>query len=207
MCAWALSLVVLILAIYVWGQSLSWQIFAVPTYQLFPVFGLVAFSLMWVHYIVSALRQYFGIDRSVTAFYFEVTSWMVLAAILLHPSLLIWQLWRDGLGLPPGSYEMVYGWATLLGTGALFVFLAYEFRRKFGKRSWWKYMQYLSDVAMLVIVYHALRLGTQLQVHWFRSVWYFYAGTLIIALIYIYSQKFEARQLADKTIKLDNKKA
>lgn len=190
--AWTLSGIVAALAVYVWGTSLKWKIVGTSTYNIFPVLGLLAFSLMWAHYIVSVVRQYLKIDRSAIQTYFEATSWAVLIAIVLHPSLLIWQLFRDGLGLPPLSYERVYGWATILGTVSLFIFLAYEFRRQFDKRPWWRYMQYLTDLAMVAIFIHALRLGTQVHIHWFRWIWYFYGVTLAVSLTYIYFQKFKA---------------
>jgi hypothetical protein len=193
--AWLLSAAVSALAIYVWGESLRWNFQNLSLYTIFPVLGLLAFSIMWSHYIASVVRQHFKIDRSVTSTYFEVTSYIVLALILLHPGLLIWQLYHDNLGLPPASFERVYGWATLLGMGALFVFLAYEFRRKFEGRLWWRYVQYLSDIAMLVIFYHGLKLGTQLHVKWFRPVWYFYGLSLTGSLMYIYWYKIKTRRL------------
>ena len=58
---------------------------------------------MWAHYIVSATRQQLGIDKRVLHTYIEVTGWLVLILIILHPGLLEWQLFHDGLGLPPGS--------------------------------------------------------------------------------------------------------
>jgi hypothetical protein len=191
--AWGVSLAALAVAIIAWGQGIRWKFSDLSTYQIFPVFGLAAFSLMWSHYIASVTRQYFALDKAVLRAYFEATSLAVLIAILIHPGLLTWQLWRDGLGLPPGS-ELNYvqsslRWAVLLGMTALLVFVAYEFRRKFGGRKWWKYVQYATDAAMLMIFIHALNLGGQLQSGWFRGVWYFYGVTLIGSLAYTYYKK------------------
>lgn len=176
----------------VWGESLEWQFSGLSTYQVFPVLGLLAFGLMWGHYIIAALRLYLRLERSVTAQYFQLTSMVVLAAILLHPGLLIWQLARDGLGLPPESYFRLYGWLTILGSVSLCVFLAFELRRKFGQRSWWKYIERLNDVAMVAVYYHGLKLGTHTQIGWFKYLWYFYGLTLIAALIYLYSLKLKS---------------
>lgn len=191
--AWGVSLGAVTLAVFAWGMSYDWKISSLSTYELFPVFGLVAFSLMWGHYVAAAVRMHLGLDKSVLRTYFEVTSLAVLAAILLHPGLLAWQLWRDGLGLPPGS-ELNYAGprmktTILLGMIALVVFLAYEFRRAYDQKPWWKYVQYASDGAILLIVIHSLRLGTHLQTGWFKSVWYFYATTLAISIVYIYYRK------------------
>ena len=40
-----------------------------------------------------------------------------------------------------------------------------------------------SDVAMLAIVYHGFRLGSDLQSGWFVYVWWFYAGLLSLVLL------------------------
>ncbi len=189
--AWSLSSAVTLLAVYVWWNGYAGSISSV--YQVFPLFGLLAFSLMWSHYIVAAKRLYFGIEAKETKVYFEITSAVVLAAILLHPGLLMWQLWRDGLGLPPVSYIQFYGEGLLLplmfGSISLTIFLVYELRRKFKDRSWWKFVQYANDGAMILIFIHGLKLGSQLQSSWFVYVWYFYGVTLIASIAYMYGQK------------------
>lgn len=198
--AWSLCIIVLILAIMAWGQGNRWQLKNLSTtYQLFPLFGLIAFSLMWSHYVMAAIRQTFKIDSAVLKTYFESTSLMVLAALLLHPGLLGWQLWRDGLGLPPGS-ELNYvapslGIYVLIAMISLVVFLAYEFRRQFGQKPWWKFVQYASDVAIFLILLHSLKLGSHLQSGWLRNVWYFYGFTLFGALICIYFQKYQEHKV------------
>jgi hypothetical protein len=148
---------------------------------------------MWSHYIVYVVRTRLGIDKAVLRGYIEGTGLAVLVLILAHPGLLAWQLWRDGLGLPPGSelnYLPAMKGTILLGMIAFLVFLAYEFRRKYEDRTWWQYVGVATDIAMLMILIHSLRLGTQLQTGWLRIVWYFYGLTLIAALGYIYARKY-----------------
>jgi hypothetical protein len=132
----------------------------------------------------------------VLASYFRITGYIVLVLICLHPGLLIYQRFRDGFGLPPHSYESYVapglGWVTLLGTTSLLVFLAFELRRFYGKRPWWRFVADASDVAMLAILYHGLRLGSQLQHGWYRGVWLFYAVMLIAALVYKYATRYQA---------------
>lgn len=166
-------------------------------YQLFPLIGLMAFSVMWSHYIASLARQLIGLPRSVLDTYFNWTSYFVLAAICLHPGLLIYSLYRDGHGLPPGSYEHYVapglGWITVLGSACLLMFLAYEFRRRYATHPWWRFMNYAVDLAMLGILYHSLRLGNQLQQGWLRTVWYVYGVTLVACLIYKYTEPLRAQ--------------
>jgi len=122
--------------------------------------------------------------------YFNVTGWIFLAAIFLHPGLLVWQLWRDGFGLPPESYLKHYiapglEWAALLGTLSFLIFLSYELRRWYSGKSWWRFVVYASDIAAVAIFIHSLKLGTTLQTGWFRAVWISYGVMLIIALMYL----------------------
>lgn len=192
--AWGITFFAAAAGFVAWGESQKWQLGELSNYDLFPLFGLLAFSLMWSHYIVSAIRTYFHHDAAVTKDYFETTSLMALIALCLHPGLLSWQLWRDEQGLPPVSYYQNYvapglRWLTLLGTVSFLVFIAYEFRRRFKSREWWKYVQYASDAAMLLIFYHGLRLGSHLQSGWFQLIWYIFGITLVVSLIFLYSRK------------------
>lgn len=192
---WGIFATVVVLAVVAWGQGNGWQLSSLGFYQIFPLFGLLAFSMMWSHYMAVCLRLYSKLEPKVLKSYFESTSMAVLVAILLHPGLLAWQAWRDGLGLPPGS-QINYvapklGLYVVLGIIAYFAFLAFELRRKYGSKSWFKYVSYASDVAMLLIVVHSLKIGSQLQMGWFRTVWYFYALSLVAALAYIYFLRYK----------------
>src|SRR4051812_21183121 len=103
--AWSLSLIVTVLALAVWRQTYGKQLFPVNNYLLFPLLGLVAFSLMWSHYVAGAIREMASLPKAALSRYFKLTSYAVLILICLHPGLLIYQLFRDGAGLPPVSYE------------------------------------------------------------------------------------------------------
>lgn len=192
--AWSLVTIVSLIAIISWGSFYQWHLLPLSVYQLFPLLGLVAFSIMWSHYMVTLMRSSWSIKKVVLANYYSWTGYTVLILICLHPGLLVYQRFKDGYGLPPGSYEHYVapglGWVTLLGTASLFVFFAFELHRFFSKSNWWHYVADASDLAMLFIVYHGLRLGTQLQHGWFRIVWLFYFATLIVALIYKYRGRF-----------------
>lgn len=193
--AWGLTAFVSVLAFVAWGDFNVWRFEDMSSYQLFPLFGLLAFSIMWSHYIAALVRMYLEVDKKVLAHYFEATSLITLALILLHPSLLAWQLWRDGQGLPPAS-ELNYvvpsaRWAIIFAFTALSIFLIYELHRWYQKRPWWKYVQYASDVAMALIYFHALELGGTLMDGWFRTVWYAYGVILVLAIVFIYVQKYE----------------
>lgn len=186
--AWTLSVIVSAVSFFAWGKSNGWQIWHFNSYQFFPLLGLLAWSLMWAHYVMGATREILGLSKEVLKKYFQWTSYVVLIAICLHPGLLIYQLFRDGRGLPPTSYESYVahglGWVTMLGTASLLVFLAFEFRRIYGQKSWWHYVADASDVAMIAIFYHSVRLGSQIMAGgWFQKLWWFYGVVFVGVLL------------------------
>lgn len=189
--AWGLSALVCLLAVVAWIQGYGGlEVEDLSLYLLFPLFGLLAFSLMWTHYVVGAIRRLVGIDKAPLKQYFGVTGWAAVVFILLHPSLLIFQLWRDGAGLPPTSYQNYVGpalkWAVMFGTLSLLIFLSFETKRWFDKKGWWPVIEYANVVAMFAIIAHSLALGSNLQTGWFRWLWLFYAVSLLVSVGYIY---------------------
>jgi hypothetical protein len=196
--SWGIASLASFLAVLVWGQSFLWQFDAMSSYLLFPLFGLLAFSLMWTHYIAGSLRRLAGVKKVELQRFLNITGYAVLGLILLHPGLLIWQLFRDGKGFPPESYLHYVApnmaWIAALGTVSLGVFLAYELRPWFQDRSWWPWVTRAGNVAMLAIVYHGLRLGSQTQTGWYHYVWLFYAVTLVASLSYNYYIDRQAKE-------------
>ncbi len=188
--AWALSVVVCLLAVIAWGQVYEgFELATFTDFRLFPLFGLLAFSLMWAHYVVGAIRRAAGVEKEPLKHYFKVTGWAALIFILLHPSLLIAGLWLAGLGFPPGSYLEYVGislqWAATFGTLAFLTFLAFETKRWFEQKNWWPIIEYAQIIAMFAIVAHALALGANLQQGWYRTLWLWYALVLAVCIGYI----------------------
>lgn len=187
--AFGLSILSILVAIIAWRQFNPEPLQELSVYDVFPVFGLSAFSLMWCMYTMSAASKYLELDGKSLKLYYRIAGYAILALILAHPLLLITSLWNDGFGLPPGSYQAYLGerlaWVALLGTGSLIVFLAYELHRWFGSKKWWKWIIYANDLAVLVIFYHGLRIGGELQTGWFRYVWFFYGVMLVIYIAYL----------------------
>lgn len=166
-------------------------------YDIFPPLGLAAFGLMWTHFVMGALRRYAGIEKEERGAYMIVSMGVVLALILLHPGLLWLALFLDGYGLPPLSYMEAYApqlGFVALGTLGLTIFLAFELKRFFGKKEWWKYVEYAQVIGMAAIFVHAIGLGRELRLDWFMLVWIFYGVTLALSIIYsrwIYNEKEE----------------
>lgn len=197
--AWLLALAAFGLVLAAWGQHHRWDLLHLSVYDVFPLFGLIAFSLMWGHYMVGGLRAAFHLEnRKINKWYFKSTAAIVLGALLLHPSLLIWQLYHDGFGLPPKSYVNHYiapglAWAVYLGTVSWLAFMAFELRRWYGKKPWWKYVQYANDLAIWGIYVHGLKLGADVAAPWLLYVWWVFGGMLAISFAAIYYQKWFAK--------------
>ena len=196
--AWAYALMALGLVVLAWGQHHQWQLFGLTAYDIFPLFGMVAFSLMWGHYMVSGTRALFRLeDRKLNKWYFKITAAVVLGALLIHPSLLIGQLYLDGFGLPPSSYLHHYvapglGWAVYLGTVAWLAFMSFELRHWYGKKPWWKYVLYANDVAIWAVYVHGLKLGADVAAPWLLYVWWGFGALLALDFIAIYYRKWFA---------------
>lgn len=184
--SWGLAAVVLLLAGVVWASERI-DGGAITGYDVFPLLGLGAFSLMWTHYVLGSLRRHLGASKSDNQLYFKVSSVGVLFMILLHPGILIAQLGRDGFGLPPQSYLSVYPEAKLViafGSIALIIFLLFELKKKFGERQWWRVIEWAQIAAMILVFFHGLSLGRELSVGWYKALWYVYGISFISAVIY-----------------------
>lgn len=189
---WVLYALVTVIAVYAWGNQLNWNVDGLNSYTIFPLFGILAFSLMWVHYASGFIRDRWFPGES-TKRSFRITSYLVLALILLHPTVLVIQLFLDGFGVPPTSYKQYVGEAgfiwVILGTLGLSGLLLFECKRWFSKKSWWKYVRVINDIAVLLIAIHSIKLGRHLQDGWFLYLWYFYIITIVLCIIRSYYKK------------------
>lgn len=186
---WTSVIAVLATALVAWMQSRNIIVRGVDEFSLFPLFGLMAFVLMWSHYVFGAVRRWMGLEKNQAGMYWVVSSALVLALIILHPLLLNYRLISDGLGLPPASYELAYGGKAIflvLGTVCLLIFLTFELRRWFRGSTWWKYVEYAQIVAMIGIFIHSLELGRELTMPWFMVLWWIYGLLLVGAWVYNY---------------------
>ena len=182
---WLGTLLAVGLAFFVWWPSTK----NLTTYALFPIFGLTAFTLMWTHYTAGTLREYLRLPEDTLSRHFQITSYIVLFCILVHPILLETQLYLDDLGLPYESIPTVYTTlrerlAIIAGITALICFLLYELYRFFKNRPWWKYVEWANVAAMILILWHGFTLGGELRQPWFQVVWAFYAVTFAASVAY-----------------------
>lgn len=180
---WFTGGLTVMLAVIAWLQTTP----GANIYDIFPVFGLIAFGLMWTHFIFGAVRKYYKVE-SKEGSPFQVSSMaVVLMLIILHPGLLWYGLYRDGFGLPPLSTLQVYSSEAvyiLMGLIGLTIFLTYELRRSFQNSSWWRYVEQAQIVGMVLIFVHALMIGGTLSIDWYRAIWWLYGVLLFTSVVY-----------------------
>lgn len=192
--SYALSLATIVLAILVWAPPVR----HLTPNSVFPLLGLIAFGLMWSHYVSDALRRWKRVDDSALGLHFQITSPIVLACLLLHPLLFELQLYLDGLGLPPGSIAAAYPGileraAILAGAVSLLCFLLFEAHRIYGDRHWWRYVSWANIGAMIAILGHGFILSDAFSGSWFLVVWITYAITFVASVVYTeYSKRRSA---------------
>lgn len=197
---WTIALIAVMPTFIAWYSGPRGGLFGITAYDLFPLLGLIAYALMWSHYMVAALRIHLGLEKSIVKRFKTTTGWIVLVLVILHPSLLVYSLWRDGLGLPPESYLRNYivagtEWAAFLGAFSLLLFLAYELHRWFENRQWWSYVRRMSDLGMILIFIHGVTLGGELGGGWFRVVWFMYGAVFMAVLLFTYLRESRGRNM------------
>jgi hypothetical protein len=188
---WIILVISILLPVMVWGTGINWRIATISPYQWFPLFGLLAWMIMWTHYVVGAIRTKWP-DLNKPKHYSVVTSYIVLAALLLHPGILAYAQFQNDAGLPPVSFVDYVGegllLAIILGSVALTIFLSFEVFNRLKNRSfikkWWLAISFTQSIAMLLIFVHALKLGTHLTSGWFLLVWLIY-GAILLPCFYI----------------------
>lgn len=190
---WILAVIVTIVGCVVWVQNSGRSFPPFTLYGWFPILGVWAWSLMWTHYAVGEVRRINPMLPK-NELYSKITGTLVLTLILLHPGLLMIAQYQAGAGLPPGSVFSYVGptgtIAVTLGPIALILFLSYDVFERLQykpavKRNWWL-VNVAQSIAMLLILYHSLTLGTHLQYGWFRTYWIILGVLLIPMLLHVH---------------------
>lgn len=198
--SWGSVIVSLLLVFVAWGSDVNWEIGELSAYQWFPLFGLIAWTVMAGHYYMGALRlQSPGLKKP--AHYEKVTSYLVLGSLLLHPTILAIKQNAVGEGTPPQSFINYAGegfkLAVMLGSLSLILFLSFEVLNRLQKTAKLKKMWWLvslsQSLAMIFIWVHAMRLGGIVEQDWFRFIWILYGVALFPCFYLIHKADFEQK--------------
>jgi hypothetical protein len=202
---WATLALAITLSFLGWATALRWQFDALNIYRVFPLLGLIAFSVMATHFILLAAKTRFkGIPHDPN--YSFVSGYIVLICLLFHPGLIIWKLWVDGYGLPPKSYAVYVGseyvFLVYLGVIALLTFLAYEAIQQWAKKAFivknWFYIILSQIVAMVFVFVHATQLGFINGYGWYKYIWYLQGLLFLVSAGLIIVNELKKLRLADK---------
>lgn len=183
------------LPIYVWLDGVDNGTLSALT--VFPLLGLVAFSIMWWHFLLGFIKDVNPHFTKIQALH-KISSIFVFLLILLHPALLASYSISNNLGRPPDAYyNYVSAESSIFvtyGLIALIIFLLYDLARWLRMRPWmeknWLIVDSIDDVAFIAVFVHSIMLGQHLQSGWFRYVWLFYGVSALIFIGYKHYRRF-----------------
>lgn len=196
----SLSLLYLVQALFIvpsilyWLDGIGWDVSRLSYLTVFPVLGLVAFTLMWGHIMVAYFRHKYP-DMFDYAAYYRQSSHAVLILIILHPLLLVLHQASNDLTVfdyaaPAMRVFIVFGSLAFLG------FMIYEvvnrLKEKPAIKRNWQYVVAMNRVAFILVYIHGLMLGQHLASGPMRLLWLFFG--LTTAAYYIWAYRREIRR-------------
>lgn len=189
--SWTALSIALALVIIAWGQGVSWKLGSISAYQWFPLLGLTAWVTMAEHYYLGTVRI-FNKNLKKPKYFSEITEYLVLGCLILHPGILAIAQSKNGEGAPPASfYNYVSSnmkLAIVFGSISLLIFLSFEVFNRFKTnktvQKYWLAISLSQILAMALIWIHGLRLGSNLGAGWFRAIWFIF-GIALLPCFYI----------------------
>jgi len=163
-----LNTLVIGLALVAWFTTLGQSISSLEVASLL---GVLAFSLMWVHYVADAVSPRAETEQKKDVQY-VISRYAVLFAILSHPFLVNYYLVTNNFGFPPEGYVALLGdlaVVVLLGWIALAAFLLFELRSKLHRFD--HYIFHANSIAMFLVLMHGFVIGMVMMTTWFAWVW------------------------------------
>ncbi len=201
--SWGLVAASIMAVTFAWGDLLGWEVGSLSPYQWFPLFGMIAWTVMATHYYLGALRlMQPGLSRP--PYFKQITGYIVLGALLLHPGILAIAQFQNGEGLPPSSYLAYVGdsmrLAVMLGSVSLLTFLSFEILERLKSNKTidknWKYVSLAQAVAMGFIWFHAVKLGSHVSSGWVYWMWVVYGLALLPSFFVVLKQDFKSSTLS-----------
>jgi hypothetical protein len=183
----AVSLIVIGYPLSVWYRGASFTPDSMLLVTLFPAFGLLAFTIMYLHIIgrpfASLLERYISFSR-----FERVSSYVVLLSIILHPLL-------RGVNMFIEGYPLWIGVGTelsiTLGVLGFLLLISYDLGRAFARSAfverYWPAIDLMSTGGFYVIWLHAFLIGGDLHGGLMRMVWIFYGVTALTASLYVFA--------------------
>lgn len=161
----------------------TWALDETLLYNLFPIFGVMAFTILWLHVISGVferdLRKLINFDL-----YVRRTAWIVFVSIIMHPLLALFSFDFDLWGIID-----VYGtWPIRLAVTGWLLLITYDIARLLHKKEFfrrhWRKILFISTIGIILAFFHSIWIGSDLQSGPLRFLWIFYGVTAILATIY-----------------------
>ncbi len=158
-------------------------------FEIFPIFGLVAFLLLWTHAVSGFVET--PIRRWSNRLFDEYVYWsalVILVCIILHPLLLLIATHFNftaifGFG-EPYVWLGISGWVLLISYD---ITKPWRSHRNFAQH--WRKVLILSNIGFVLIFFHSLNLGDDFHsgpLHW---LWIFFGVSAIAGILYTYGFK------------------
>lgn len=185
-CIIAFCYLAVLYPLWVRAQNLHWAVGSVLS-NLFPLFGLMAVVLLWLHSISGVfepwLRRNFDFDKFV-----HVTSTLILLCLILHPLLLLFSVRFNFTTI--FLYGTKYIWFAIISWILLII---YDIGKSLKKHDFfirnWKNVLLVSTIGFLLTFIHSIGIGSDLVSGPLRILWFFYGITATLATIYTYGIK------------------
>lgn len=180
-----------ILPLLVWGDRLGWRIESISALTVFPLLGLVAFSIMWWHFLLGFVADLKPDFKKIKILH-QISSIFVFFLILLHPLLLsIYSVSNNLPGPPEAYYNYVSNSKSIFityGILAFVIFLLYDLARWLKNKPFisrnWLLIDAVDDVAFIAVFFHSIAIGQHVQQGWFSYLWLFYGVSGLIFIGY-----------------------
>ena len=177
---------IVLLPVYFWGDSFAWDLSRLNLYLLFPLLGMLAFSIMWTQVVVGTFKEKFG---NVNKF-FSRTGVAVFLLFFFHPVLAIVAQFKSVGLLPLQSLFDLVGPVQkkflILGMIAFTIFILYEVVLRVAAlkriRKLNKFFEIASEFGVILVFIHSINLGSHLQEGFLKYVWWFYGITAILMI-------------------------
>lgn len=172
--------------VFYYINNVSWANSSLASH--FPLFGLIAFTLLWLHAISGVFEEWLRAQFDFDSFV-HWTSWVIFISIILHPLLLLILVGFDIKAILVATSNP---WI-LAGISGLLLLLTYDIGRALMKYNFfekhWNKILIISNIGFIFIFFHSLNIGQTLQGGFMRGLWIFYGVTAIAAITYTYGVK------------------
>jgi len=173
-------------------DSASFSFGRVALFEIFPAFGIVAFTVMWLHIVGGAFKA--RLEKIIDFQKFvDVSSLVVLISLILHPVLMYLAFALNGGGSPLDYVAEGREYLILIAVVAWLVFISYDVLKKYKGKDivikYWFQIKLASTLGFFLVLYHSLGVGRDLQDGGLRTVWILYGITAAVATIYSYVYK------------------